>query len=249
MNKRIGIFIALVLALGVVLIVVGKLLERSNNASTSYPAPATQIDLKVSSGKVRLVASPLQSIDLKQTNNFVLRSPQVETKFENGRLEVTQECASLNLGRCDSTFELAVPANVAVNVEGGDVDATSLRGELTVKQEGGKFEGNELFGKLDLTSTSGAIELKKITSLEYKAQTTTGKITVDATAQPNNVDLKTESGAISLRLPERPAPYKIDAASGTGKLTLDLKNTPDAQRIVKVQSDSGDINVARTSGN
>ncbi len=154
-----------------------------------------------------------------------------------------QDCQSLNIGRCDSTFELAVPANVAVNVTGGNVNATSLRGDLTVKNKDAKFDGTELFGKADISTTSGSIEMKKISSLDYKAQTTSGKINLEAIAQPNNVAVRTATGVISVRLPERPAPYKIEASSGSGKLTLDLKNTPDAQRVVKAQSDSGNINI------
>lgn len=242
-RKRIALFVGLVLLTGLAFGIVSKLVEQTNTVHYSYPS-ITTIELDVDAGDIKLTSSAGTSVEIDAKSTHVLRDPSVKRTTGDGTLKINQDCSDFNIGPCNTKFTIAVPTGVSVKVDSvGKLDADGVRGDISV-DDGNSVKGKDLYGKLDLKTGAGPIELDKLSSLDVKAVTEKGKVTLKFDVSPVRVDVESESGSAKVDVPSNSTKYKVDATTANGKSVVDVPNDQNSDRSIRVRTQSGDVEVS-----
>lgn len=112
-----------------------------------------------------------------------------------------------------------------VKTSSGDIDIDGFNGKLQVSSTSGQIEAQRISGDdFETTSTSGDIEIKEVKVLGLRAQAT--------------------SGDISVTMPEATG-WKFALSATSGDIKNDFSDDANAEKIMQIQSTSGDIRVRR----
>lgn len=147
-------------------------------------------------------------------------------------------------------YVVTVPRGADVEVEGGggrievegtfrDVDARSGSGTVGFT---GDTDPNGT-GVARLEAGSGDILVRIESHADVRARSGSGDIAIDLAGQPGTVEAQAGSGDVEVHGVRPGAQVRADAGSGDVELSPSLAEGTDAERAVRVQTGSGDIQV------
>ncbi len=154
----------------------------------------------------------------------------VQLKSTSGDIEVKSGCTATQMSLQTSSGD--------IEIQQGEV------GQLTVKTSSGDIEGKQLaVQQAQLETTSGDMELYGA-SEQIQANSTSGEIELDLTAQPEALALETTSGDIKVRLP-KDSRFVLAFDTGSGDLKNDFagQNTDQTSPLYTIQTSSGDCRI------
>lgn len=158
-------------------------------------------------------------------------------------LKITARCESDE--RCMVQPQIQAPVDVEVVITGGrsNVDVQGTRGDLAIDTEYGEISVADLGGDLDLSTRTGNIEGRFLTSASVTAATsgTEGMIDLEFKGAPLGVDVETTSGDILVTVPQ--AEYLVDAASQSGVVSIAVIESTGVPNTITARSQSGDITI------
>ena len=127
--------------------------------------------------------------------------------------------AEVELGvvSADATVS-GVTGHTAVKSVSGDVTLDGCAGEVRAETVSGGLEARSLDGRLHFKSVSGELTVVDGCTTSLSAHTVSGEVVIDLTSSTGDVDLKTVSGDLTLRLPSDVS-LAIEAKSVSGHLT------------------------------
>jgi hypothetical protein len=111
-----------------------------------------------------------------------------------------------------------VTGHTSVKSVSGDVTLDGCAGEVRAETVSGSLEARSLDGRLQFKSISGELTVVDGSTTALSAHTVSGEVVIDLTSTTGDVDLKTVSGDLTLRLPID-ASLSLDAKSVSGHLT------------------------------
>lgn len=127
---------------------------------------------------------------------------------------------------------------------------------LTLRSSSGNLEINDVItSSTDIKTSSGNIIVKESQSEEMKLRSSSGDITYDKTKLAGNIDCKTESGEVKVKVEEAPTSLKVDFVGDSGEAKIQLKDVlyedktdhsligvkGDEEFLIKVRTGSGDF--------
>jgi len=146
---------------------------------------------------------------------------------------------------CDVDLDIKVPkaVDVALKVGSGGVTISGLEGELDFAVGSGTVKADGLFTEVDGKTGSGKVEINGLAG-GGDLKTGSGKvdITFAKTALKGELSLKTGSGNATLSFPKG-SQVATDFKAGSGKLTNQLGDTPNAAFQVSMKAGSGNLDV------
>ncbi|MFI9488078.1 DUF4097 family beta strand repeat-containing protein [Promicromonospora sp. NPDC052451] len=170
--------------LGLAAIGVGALflvdLMMSETATThrTYDAVGT-VEL-VADGDVTVTAAE-GDVEVDAVARSGLRDPRYAADESADRLEITHRCDwTAFLPRCSGSLEVTLPAatEVVVVTENGDVVASGLAGELSVRSSNGRIEVADIGGAVVARSSNGDVTVRNAGS-DVEASSSNGEVSVD----------------------------------------------------------------------
>lgn len=104
----------------------------------------------------------------------------------------------------------------------------------------------------DAQSTSGKIKAGKISAKTIMTESTSGKVSIECTKTPENMDVESTSGDVTVKLPEN-AGFTADIDTSSGKFESDIpvkmnKNSyiaGDGSAQFKIETTSGDVKITK----
>ncbi len=163
-----------------------------------------------------------------------VRSGLIDTKYELRRrgheIEVVGTCMGWLSPGCGVVVTVAVPPKLPVLVatDSADVSASSLRDRVVT-----------------IATGSGDIRGSGLRTQEFSARADAGDIDAHFAAQPFALKARTNSGDIFARIPIGEIEYAVTAKSGSGEVKSAFESVSGGKGIVRLDSDSGDIDLRR----
>ncbi|MBN2000379.1 DUF4097 family beta strand repeat protein [candidate division KSB1 bacterium] len=157
----------------------------------------------------------------------------------------------------ESDFTIRVPEKINIDLKsrGGDINLTSVDGEILLQCSGGDVECQDLSGNMNINTSGGDLTFDKISG-KLSANTSGGDIDLEEiyaqasvstsggdislTRATNNISLKTSGGDISVERCEG----RLDAVTTGG----DIDITDCSGETIGVRTSGGDISFERLNG-
>ena len=237
------IVVALVIFLFGATKAVGLLTERTDTQTRTLAAAPT-IVVHTGTGDVRVIAADRTDVRLT--------TKEKRSIWGGGHVRVSGDAADLRLkDHCDgfpvvddpcgvdSILEVPRATSVRVVTGTGDLRAENLRGAAELRAGTGDLRAVGVSGPLRLSSQTGDVHVEG-PSPDVVARTSTGDIHVEA-GRPGTVDAQADTGDIHISVPD--LTYAVDADTGTGDDTVDVRRDDASPRKLRAHTDTGDVHL------
>jgi hypothetical protein len=182
---------------------------------------STNSDLKVIEGSGdRLV------IRAKVTDGLVATTYELH-RVDN-QIEIVGRCVRWLSPGCGVDVTVAVPKDYPLLIATGsaDVRAEGLRDRVVTIGTG-----------------SGNVEGVQLSVQEFSVDSDSGDVSTTFAKQPYALKVTTKDGNITAKIPSGKISYFVNVNSESGKVSSNLVDRPKGRGIIRLLSDSGDINV------
>jgi len=233
---------ALTLAWGT-LQVVSRLAHAESTIELTYAAgDVTSVDIRVDSGRIRVVASPNDTVRVTARISDGLTATGNSQDLDGGRLVLRGDCNWLLSSFCSVQYTVEVPAGVSVHARthnddvvltgiDGDVDARSSNGDVRV--EGGRP------GSLRIGSSNGDVRAIDVGAAQVDASSSNGNVQVTLDDAPDTVRATSSNGDVDVVVPEDRSAYAVDAGSSNGGRAVTIRTDPTSSRTIVARSSTG----------
>jgi hypothetical protein len=168
------------------------------------------------------------ALEVRQVDSFAFGQPSDEQHaVDNGTLDVTSRCPDQVLGACRASFHIAVPDNVALDIEtsSGTVRLHGVRSSVQISTSSGDVDAAGFCGfSFSATSDSGDVGVVSECSADrVEARSRSGDVHVTVPAGRYAVDAQSDTGQVRVRGLDvvEDAGFQIQALSGTGNVTVE----------------------------
>lgn len=236
-----------VLVMGVTQVVLGVAHEEYTVERTFDGAGIAAIDVRSSSGSVRVVGSDNSSDTITVTAHVSdgLRKTGHEEYVQDDRLRLEATCPFLS-NFCDVSYEIEAPPGVDVNVRTeGSVTASYVRGDVDLDSDHGRIEVVGIDGDVRLHSSHGSVSAAGLTAPSVDASSSHGSVSVELEEAPLAVNASSAHGDVEVAVPEEDGiAYQVDE-SGTdhGVLATPISTDPSSDRSITATSGHGDVTI------
>jgi hypothetical protein len=189
-------------------------------------------------------AIPFGECELDATANVPAGLP-VTANTDGGDAEVAGTTGAVTLSSGGGNIAAEHTAGtLALNTSGGNIQATDLTSAtVTATTGGGDIRADDVKSSLVTVTTSGGnIQATGIAAPAVTATTGGGNIEIDFASVPDDVQVDTSGGNITLVLPPGPATYHITTHTNGG----DVNSLPDdanSHRLITATSGGGNITI------
>jgi hypothetical protein len=155
-----------------------------------------------------------------------------------------QTSLRLSSGGGDQTVS-GISGGVNLSSDGGNVSVTGVGGDVMVSTGGGDLNADDLAGTLSFATYGGNIGGTALTSPDVSIHSYGGDVTLTFSRPPQNVDITSDGGNVTLVLPRSDNRYALSTTSDGGNVgvQLGIVNSLSNDRIT-IGSGGGDIQVA-----
>jgi Putative adhesin len=258
--------VALVIGVPLVLSLIGgagfSVVELVGQASfpVSYAVPVHdgQVNVGLNGGNLTVLQGQGGTARLTGTVQYTFVRPGVRETTTAGNTQIALDC-HLSLGNCGMNATLDVPARTALtastdggdasvsgfdapitlNLDGGNLTASDLRGNLQVNTGGGDLSGSELAGDFVLSTQGGNITAN---NFQGDLQADTGGGDLSGSGMAGQVTVSSEGGNINENAVTAPT---VTAQSGGGDVTLTFTQPP---TNVQITAEGGNVTVVLPAG-
>ena len=238
------------------------LLRSERTTVVELEGEVQRLVLEVDSGDVRIVAADRGGVRLERSETWSIERPSTSEELADGVLRVRADCSAL-LSWCDVAYVVEVPTGTtvlartgsgSVEAEGtgdvradsgsGDVELLSVRGDADLRTGSGEVVVDDARGGSVVARTgSGDITVTRSDVARTSARTGSGDVEVELRTAPDEVLARTGSGDVDVALPSGPEEYAVTARTGSGDQDVDVRTDPESDRVVDVETGSGDASV------
>lgn len=241
-GRTVAIAIA-VLAIGAVylFLVVGNQRETTTDTFTGVDEVTFDLDnspVDVSVGGEEVV------VTITAKTGFLAGEATVE---QNGNTVVLRhECPPIFGFSCDASFEVTVPADVAVSgsTSNGAITISGVDGTVSVTTSNGSVTLDDLSAITDVTTSNGSITGNRLASGVFSAATSNGSVDLSFTESPTSLDVSTSNGTVDVTLPQDAPAYALDTTTSNGKVEAEIRTDPSASDTIVIETSNGDISIS-----
>jgi len=256
----IGVPVALVLIVGGALSLVANIGTASYQVHQTIPLDHGRLVANDDGGDLTVhQGQPGNAARLTGTVQYSLIRPHFTVNSSTG---ISLHCG-LFLGNCGLSATLSVPPRtpldlnsgggnlqisgiqsaVTLNSGGGDVSLSGSASAATVDSGGGNLSLSRLGGILTFTSAGGDIDGSDLTSPVVTVKSGGGNVTLTFTKVPQNIDLDTSGGDISIVVPRGSTQYAIDETTSGGDYGASVPTNDLAANKITVKSGGGNVSI------
>ncbi|ADB30746.1 hypothetical protein Kfla_1651 [Kribbella flavida DSM 17836] len=244
-DRRFAIAISVALILGGAYWALTNLTEDARTTHDSYALQGTALTVSNTSADLEVRSGDVREITVDRRFKRTVFGSDPKENYRDGKLEIgAGGCGFLSF-RCETSYVLTVPKDVAVTIEStdGDIKLSDLPGGAKVDVTSGGVEAQAIGGELSVQTTSGDIEATALTATKVSGKTSSGKVDLTFTVAPSEVKAEASSGDVTVVLPEGTETYKIDTDTASGDESAEVRTDPAATRTVTATTSSGDVTV------
>lgn len=207
----------------------------------------TGVSVENTSGKVFITETDGSKAYVVATKNKFGDKCKMTVERSGNKLVIKLEKTSsfFSTEECNVDFQVKVPKNVDLNITlgSGNLTVKGIHGDLAFKIGSGDILADGTFRKISGFSGSGKIALRGlIGGGELKTGSGDMDLTYAVASLNGELELKTGSGRTTILFPKG-AKIKTNFKAGSGKLSNELGDTPEASFKVSMKTGSGDLNI------
>jgi hypothetical protein len=232
----------------------------------TVPQPVTSLVVQSNGGQVQVTSARVDRVHVTETisyNQGTDSPPVVTQSVSGGRLSLSDPACTH--ADCNVDFDVTVPADVAVTAStgggqvvvsgtaganlassGGPVQATLIRGPLTVNTGGGPLAVRGVSGPLRAETDGGTLIAQDIAAATATITTGGGPAMVTFATAPVKVLVSTDGGPATLAVPG--GPYNLTANSEGGPQSVRIATDPAALPSITITSGGGSLLVKPSGG-
>jgi hypothetical protein len=171
------------------------------------------------------------AVEVRRVDQFAFgRSSSEERSVDAGTLSVVSRCPDQVLGSCRTSYRVAVPDNVPIEIQtsSGTVNLAGVRASVQVD------------------SGSGDVSASGYCGFSLRVSSDSGDVGVTSECSADRLELRSRSGDVDAVVPA--GRYSIDAQSDSGSTRVrGLTAAEDAPFAIQALSTTGDVSVAAAS--
>jgi hypothetical protein len=232
----------------------------------TVPQPVTSLVVQSNGGQVQVTSARVDRVHVTETisyNQGTDSPPVVTQSVSGGRLSLSDPACTH--ADCNVDFDVTVPADVTVTAStgggqvvvsgtaganlassGGPVQATLIRGPLTVNTGGGPLAVRGVSGPLRAETDGGTLIAQGIAAATATITTGGGPAMVTFATAPVKVLVSTDGGPATLAVPG--GPYNLTANSEGGPQSVRIATDPAALPSITITSGGGSLLVKPSGG-
>lgn len=205
------------------------------------------VSVENTSGKVVISSTEDAKVTVVATKNKFSDKCKMTVERSGNKLVIKVEKTSsfFSTEVCDVDFQVNVPKAVDLDLAAGSGDLTvnGIQGDLTFIVGSGDILANGTFKKIDGKSGSGNIAIKGLTG-GGELKTGSGEIDLTYLVSSLNgeLDLKSGSGDAMILFPKG-TKVKTSYKTGSGELSNELGDYPEAAFKISMKAGSGDLKI------
>ena len=158
---------------------------------------------KVDHLQIVAIVPPRCDVTLSTTNG------PIQVGRLNGRVQVQTTTAPLDCARIEGTLSARtvngalrigdITGNISAQTTSGSITTRNIAGNLVIQTTSGTAKGENLSGQLGFKSMSGGLVVRESHFSGFYFNNTSGSCSIDAILDPGEYEMRTVSGAITLR--------------------------------------------------
>ena len=207
----------------------------------------TELSIENQSGKTKISATEGSKATVIATKNKFTEKCKMTLEKKGAKLVVKVEKSSsiLSTEECDVDFDIKVPQNIDTQITQGmgPINIKGLHGSLEFKLGLGDIAADGSFKKVEGKSGSGKVDLKGVTG-GGELKTGKGEILVIFGKAPTAGELEISSGmGDATVLFPKGAKVKSKFKAGSGNLSNEIGDSPDAPFTLSMKTGLGDLKI------
>ncbi len=209
------------------------------HAAQTFPFTGTTLTIRSSLGGLRVLPGAAGRIEVDRwTRGKASDGPT--WSLRDGTLRLGANCTVV-FGDCGARYHLKVPPGVRLSVDGDDgVILDGLAQDVDVSTRG-RIQVQGATGRLRLLSDDGPITGDGLKSAYVRGRSSSGAIDLAFTSPPSELDLLSQDGGVTVRVPK--ADYAVKATSAEGSERSEFRNAKGSDRSITARSMSGNVRV------
>jgi DUF4097 and DUF4098 domain-containing protein YvlB len=208
-----------------------------------FPATVERVRLSTSSGSIRVTGADDHQVNVDGRLSGTVKVPAMTARLDGTTLVVQAHCPVF--WNCEASFDLRVPAGVAVEAEisSGDVQASDLRAPVRLSTSSGDVVVRRVAGSVSLHTSSGDIRASDVSARTLTADTSSGDVTLEVASVPADVSAHTSSGDVRIIVPRSRDAYDVTVDTSSGDRTVAVRTDPLSTHRLRATTGSGDVSV------
>jgi DUF4097 and DUF4098 domain-containing protein YvlB len=203
-----------------------------------------EIDIDTAAGDIEVVAVDSQTATVTRTFRYSgddAPEATAEVRGSARTLELYHDCSGFE--QCSVSYRVESPALMTLDLASASGSLAVTGMELPVKADtaSGSITLTDLSGEATASTASGSITGTGLAVVRLYADTASGSIRLTFVAEPEAVTAESSSGSVRVFVPG--GPYDVEADSTSGSVDIDIATDPASDRIIRVSSTSGSVEV------
>lgn len=186
-------------------------------------------------------------VHVTMEGTYSTNEPEISVETVDGVTEITGGCERVMFfSNCRIRVTVEMPADLALDVQGvnGRISIDRITGAISVETTNGGIDVSGASADLELRTNNGEVSVRRSSSTDVVVSTTNGRIELELTDAPTNVDAATINGSIKLQLPVADVSYDLNADTVLGDVeTDDIPVDRGSDRTIRLETTNGSIDV------
>jgi hypothetical protein len=211
------------------------------HASQAFPHTGDSLKIDVSMGGVRVLPGSYGTVQVERWLRGKAATDDPSWSLRDGTLRLSADCTMV-FGDCGARYYVKVPPGVRLSVEADDgVILNGLTQDIdAVSRE--RIQVTRASGRLRLRA-DGPVQGINLTSRDVRVRTDYGGIDLAFTARPGKLDLESNDGPVTARVPS--GTYAVTAVTETGRRRTEVEHDRKADARIVARSDTGDVRILK----
>ncbi|MEW1749125.1 DUF4097 family beta strand repeat-containing protein [Streptomyces angustmyceticus] len=222
--------------------------EKSTSEKRDFSYPGKKLAIRATNSSVQLQAGTGDGkVRVERTLKGKAADPGNSAwSLDGSTLTLRTECSGISLS-CEGSYTVFVPKSAAVALEStaGPVRAQGLARPLELHVKDASAEVTNVSGKLGMTVSSGNASATGITSEEFSATTSNGRVKATFGAAPRTVTASAANGNVNVTLPKGGDKYRVTTKATNGQAHSSVPNSKGSDRKIELTSQNGSVRVDR----
>ena len=223
------------------------------------PGPIRMLEVDAGAADIVIVPTAGDDVRIDSSAKGRLHTPRIRAVKDGMKVRLQGSCPSFSVGPCHASVVMHVPPSVTVDVRSdsgdltasglsgtvslrtgsGDVNAEGLTGSADLQTQSGDVNARAINGPLALRTASGDVNGEDLAAAGVEAATASGDVELDFRVAPRDVEASTASGDVDVSVPPGDT-YRVESDTGSGESTIGVKTDPNATRVIRARTNSGD---------
>jgi hypothetical protein len=203
--------------------------QETDTRSFTVPDKVTALSIEASGGDMEVIGDSGTTVRVTETITFTGDRPKTGREVSDGKLSLSAgpDCGPIEDSDCDMSYQVKVPSKLL------SVRLVELGGSITVKN---------LAGSVEAQTTGGSLRADDLAGKSLVARVSGGGMTGNFTKAPDKVDVDTNGGDVSIKVPST-ASYAVDAESTGGKSNVSVATDSGSARTIKLRTVGGNVSL------